>query len=727
VDLGGQWLAAVSTDERRQSITSAGSGRTGDGGGEQWNCVEVPGHWQDHPALAGVDGPVLYRRDFAAEAPGPGERAFLAFSGIFYQGDVWLDGEYLGDTEGYFVPHAFEVTEALAARDEHVLTVEVSCSRPGDLRAKRNLTGLFQHSDCIDPDWNPGGIWAPVGIERCGPVRLAALQVLCREASVERAVLDLDATLVPDRPRPVRIDTTVAPEDPPGEPVRHHQDHTLSEGANRVRWRVVIEAPQLWWPRALGPQPLYEVQVSVSDPDGRATDGRVLLTGLRQVRLRNFVASVNGERLFLKGANLAPTRRDLAAAPPAEIERDVALAVDAGLDLLRVQAHVARPELYEAADRAGMLLWQDLPLQWGYGRVRRQAVVQARRAVEVLGHHPSIAWWCGHNEPAAVDFRAGRPPAAGRLARGVAAQMVPTWNRTGLDRSIRRALERSDGSRPVIPHAGVLPHPLWGTDSHLWFGWYHGADRDLERAIARFPMLGRFLGEFGAQAIPESAGFMHPERWPHLDWEELAAHHCLQKEVFDQRVPPAAHPTFESWREATQAYQASLLRHHIETLRRLKYRPTGGFTMSMLADAQPAVTWAVLDHERVAKAGYRALAEACAPVIVVASALEDGYRPGAMVAVDVHVVSDLRAPIEGAVATARLTWPGGRRAWRFGGDIPADRCVRIGRLSHTLPATASPGQLALELGLDWAGGRAANRYTSTVDGAEGGGGPPGET
>ena len=67
-----------------------------------------------------------------------------------------------------------------------------------------------------------------------------------------------------------------------------------------------------------------------------------------------------------------------------------------------------------------MLLWQDLPLQWGYARsVRKQAVRQARKAVEILGHHPSVAIWCGHNEPLAIDVptaQTGRPrrPAPGR-------------------------------------------------------------------------------------------------------------------------------------------------------------------------------------------------------------------------------------------------------------------------------------------------------------------------
>ena len=75
---------------------------------------------------------------------------------------------------------------------------------------------------------------------------------------------------------------------------------------------------------------------------------------------------------------------------------------------MRVHAHVSRPELYDAADEPGCSLWQDFPLQWGYARgIRKQASRQAREAVDLLGHHPSIAVWCGHNEPMAIDVEPG--------------------------------------------------------------------------------------------------------------------------------------------------------------------------------------------------------------------------------------------------------------------------------------------------------------------------------
>lgn len=96
-----------------------------------------------------------------------------------------------------------------------------------------------------------------------------------------------------------------------------------------------------------------------------------------------------------------------------------------GLDLLRISGYVAPTEVYEAADRAGVLLWQDLPLQWGVSRgVRRKARREVAEAVDALGHHASIAVW---------------------------------GNVVNLDRSISRLLSRNDGSRPVVAHADLLP------------------------------------------------------------------------------------------------------------------------------------------------------------------------------------------------------------------------------------------------------------------------------
>jgi beta-mannosidase len=709
MELTGTWRAALADDDLRRTWQEDGFDD------RSWEPVVVPGHWRSVPAFREADGPLLYRRSFDAMGPAEGRRAWLTFDGLFYQGDVWLDGGYLGDTEGYFFPHTFEVTDALRQRREHHLAVEVTCTPPSDPTAKRSITGVFQHWDCLDPDWNPGGVWRAVRVTETGPVRIARLRVVCREATQERAVVVLRATLDSDGPRTICLRSTLGGLD-------HVADQPLAAGANEVEWTITVEQPALWWPRALGEAILHDVHVQVvlaADEGGAVSDERHLRTGLRQVRMRSWVTSVNGERLFLKGSNQGPTRMALAEATPEELAGDVALACDAGLDLLRIHAHITRPELYDAADEAGLLLWQDFPLQWGYARgIRKQAVRQAAAAVDLLGHHPSIAIWCGHNEPMAIENDPsmwGDRKALRRMAvKAAAAQELPTWNKTVLDRSVKRAFEKSDGTRPVIAHSGVLPHPplLDGTDSHLYFGWYHGAERDLPGFLRAVPRMGRFVSELGAQAVPDDAAFCEPDRWPDLDWERLGRTHALQKAVFDKYVPPAEHATFDSWRAATQEYQATVVRRQIEALRRIKYRPTGGFAQFCFADGHPAVTWSVLGHDRAPKLGYDALRAACRPVIVVADRLPAVVAPGEALALDVHVVSDLRSQVDDAEITAHLTWAGGDRTWRWRGDIPADGCQRVGTLQIMVPD--APGPLSLDLTCRHGDGEADNRYEASI-------------
>ncbi len=672
-----------------------------------WPRIAVPGHWRSEPEFADSDGPLLYRHRFHLDVPPEGRRRFITLEGVFYQADVWLDGAYIGDPEGYFFPHTFDITDLARLETEHVLAIEVACAPQRQRAAKRNITGALQHSDMLDPGWNPGGLWRPVLVEETGSVRIDRLRVLCRDANDARAHLRVHSRLDADVQQSVVIRTSVD-----GQVVAEHA-RSLAKGLNEVDWDLDVNDPELWWPWSLGAQPLTTVEVDVL-VDGEVSHHRSLRTGLREVSLHEWVFSVNGEPLFVKGANVAPTRQALAEATSAEVRRDVELAREAGLDLIRVNGHIARPELYEAADELGMLVWQDFPLQWGYARtIRKEAVRQAREAVDLLGHHPSVAVWCAHNEPLPADDTREKVFGSSVL-RHVINQQAPTWNKSILDRWVKRAFESADETRAVIAHSGVAPHlpQLTGTDSHLFFGWYHGDERDLAGFAATVPRMVRFVSEFGAQSVPFTADFMQPERWPALDWERLTEHHGLQRDAFDEHVPPHDHATFTSWRDATQRYQADLLRHHIELLRRLKYRPTGGFCFLSLNDAHPAISWSVLDHHRHPKPAYQAVLEACRPVIVVADRLPEQVIAGDTLALDVHVISDLRLVLEQVTCTATLRWAGGSHQWAWTGDIPPDDCVRVATAQFVVPDTA--GDLWFDLTLEHGDVAATNRYTTTI-------------
>lgn len=703
MDLSGAWRAAAADDQLRRTAVGLHYDDS------DWSEVRVPGHWRNEPAFATSDGPLLLRTHFDLPRPPAGERTWVVLDGIFYQADVWFDGAYLGDPEGYFFPHSFEVTQLARLGDEHVLAVEVACTPHASHRGRRNITGVFQQWDAADRNWNPGGLWRSVRIETTGTVRLDRLRVLCRDANDARAHLRLHGRLDSDAARTVRLRTTV------DGIVLAQVDQPLAKGVNEVDWTLDIDNPKLWWPWSLGEQPLCDVRVDVII-DGVVSHSRSVRTGLREVAMHDWIFSVNGEQLFLKGANLAPNRMDIANARPVDLRRDVELAREAGLDLLRVHGHISAPALYAAADELGMLLWQDFPLQWSYARdVRKRAVSQATEAVFQLGHHPSILTWCAHNEPsgAAIGLQSSEPTWKSAV-RYISSQQLPSWNKNILDRWIKRSFEKADETRPTTSHSGVMPHvpELGGTDSHLYFGWYHGDERDLPGFAAAFPRMVRFVSEFGAQAVPSSSDFIDPSGWPYIAWDELESNFGLQRSVLERHVQAESYGTFEQWREATQRYQASLLRHQIETLRRLKYRPAGGFCMFMLNDASPSISWSILDHERVPKSAYYAVTEACRPVIVVADRLPPTVNPGDSVAIDIHIVNDLRTSIETAVLGAHLRWSNGEHEWSFEGVAEADSVSLIATLQFVVPD--APGDLWLDLTLEADNVAATNRGQTLI-------------
>ena len=157
-----------------------------------------------------------------------------------------------------------------------------------------------------------------------------------------------------------------------------------------------------------------------------------------------------------------------------------------------------------------------------------------------------------------------------------------------------------------------------------------------------------------------------------------------------------------------------MLRVQIETLRRLKYRPTGGFCFSSLADPAPNVSASVLDHTRTPKDAYATVRAACAPVIVVADLPPEWINPGDELALDIHIVNDRRDQIDDARVDVTARWAGGSQSWAFGGPVEADDVAKVGRVQLRVPDTL--GELSISLVAVETDGRplARNRYTTAI-------------
>ena len=641
-----------------------------------WTPIRVPWHWQLEEAFAAYEGLLLYRYRFVQQRPPEGTMLSLRFDGVYYAARVWLNGVYLGDHEGYFSAFEFDVTDMVVTDGENELLVEVFSPEESDENDRKTIGGVWARWDGMPPHINPGGIFKEVSLVVDGGVRIRSLAATADHTGRGVAHVDLYSrhslrTRLVGRVRPLGFEA---------QGVEFERELQVEEGETRYEIGFRLPDVRVWstWDR--GEQPLYELILSCERAEERTR------FGASTVELRDWKVYLNGERIFLRGINYLPSDAYPARATEELLRADASLVREAGMNAARVHAHVSDGEFYEACDELGLLVLQDFPLQWTHRRsILGPAVAQAGEMARTLRSNPCVGIYLAHDEPFFVaPPEKWSPLGLLRTAAEVLSPRWMLWQRRVLDPAVVRAISEEDDSRPVIDAAG---HPL--TTNHLYFGWYYGRFRDLERAVKFFSGLSRLPTEYGAQALPDPESL--EEIWPSgtpPDWDVLSLNYRLQVQRMARYVP---------WRgdrlayvRESQVYQGEVLKHATELFRRRKYRPTGGTFAFMLNDPAPAVSWSVVDWRRRPKIAYETIRLAMSPVVICAEYPKQRYEVGEQVSLPLYIINDLSQEL----GQVRWEWEvlvGDSSVASGEGEtsVPKDSLVRVGEAVTALPASGS--------------------------------------
>ncbi len=219
------------------------------------------------------------------------------------------------------------------------------------------------------------------------PIRLNAVRPLVRYVDEDQAVIEVhlafDQPLPPDKSRHaprkleaiVEVDSVDGFHDEDRLPLKRHGD------AATVRFDLV--RPKLWWPASMGEQALYDVKVRVI-VDGRFLGERCATIGLASVRR----TVQRDERTLMVNGRECPIER--VTSIDAKDERG--LLPIGGDALVLIRGHWGPDVLYDAADRAGLLIVQTVPIH-PEGRFEHDIADEVDR----LARHPSLAgWYVGH-------------------------------------------------------------------------------------------------------------------------------------------------------------------------------------------------------------------------------------------------------------------------------------------------------------------------------------------
>jgi beta-mannosidase len=672
-----------------------------------WLDIAVPAHWQQHPDLAEYAGRLLYRCFFAAP-PWPADsaqpatrRAWLRFNGVFYWSQPFLNGAALPRHEGYFQPHEYDVSHLLRHDAPNSLLVEVECPNERNKFNKRMITGVFSHWDCLDPHANPGGIWLPVELLYTGPVRIQGAR--CHTESFNddfaqlRYTVDVDAA----QAGPVLLRWTITPRTFAGSVQVFEQRRTLRQGQQHIAGLLKLRDPRLWWTHDLGNPDLYTITLELLS-EGVPSDQYAFIYGVRRFEMHNWIPHLNGVRFLIKGNNYPPGDMRLATMNSQRYEHDLQLACDCHMNFLRMHAHIEHPALYHAADAAGILLWQDMPLQWLYrAEVLSQAQQQARQMVRLLYNHPCVAMWCMHNEPIFLADTTDERLSV-RL-RTYSTTFGFSWNRDVMDARLKRIVEEEDQQRPVLRASGdfYIPYLRAGGDAHAYFGWYssYGSLLDLERLIRYLLPNLRFVTEFGAQSFPnlESCTRFMPADMADIDFAHLAERHSFQGEIMRRWLPWHDAASLADLVDMTQDYQAYLNRFYIDRLRYYKYRPTGGIVPFLFVDPYPAVLWSIIDYWRVPKRAYYAMRMAFSPQYAFSLVSSRSFRIAQPIDLPIYAVNDAQHPALDLQLAVYLRNPEGEELARVEHPLALDADCQAQEIDHLRLTPTMRGRYTLQI------------------------------
>jgi hypothetical protein len=379
--------------------------------------------------------------EFETPAIREGQEVWLNFRGINYFAEIFLNGKRvnINTHQGMYLREKYLITPYLNKGKPNKLAVWVAPPDPvgnafagqgGDGTIGRNVTMQCTAGwDWICPirDRN-AGIWDQVCVEITGLVDIRNPYIETRVPGVR---------IPGEKQDPAYIRPSVDLKNASSQIVQgtlrielERRKSDLKINLNPLEEKTIqfpeikIENPLLWWPNGMGEHPLYNIKIEFISQDGMTTDSEEISIGIRETgnyfdeKIRSRVFTVNGQKVFIKGGNWIASDALLRLSKE-RYEAEVRMHAEMNMNMIRIWGGglTERPEFYDACDKYGMLVWQDLWIsgdcngEWNdatkkESQARRKAYPDNHELflesvidqVRMLRNHPSLYLWCGGNE-----------------------------------------------------------------------------------------------------------------------------------------------------------------------------------------------------------------------------------------------------------------------------------------------------------------------------------------
>ncbi|MBP5197760.1 MAG: glycoside hydrolase family 2 protein [Lachnospiraceae bacterium] len=388
--------------------------------------------------------------------------------------------------------------------------------------------------------------------------------------------------------------------------VKDPENRIIFDKAYEPESEIRINDPLLWWPRGYGRQNLYEVTLKVS-VNGRAIMEASKKIGLRTMTLNrkkdeygeSFAHCVNGTDVFAFGADYVPEDNFLGRINKERTENLLEQCVAANFNTIRVWGGGFFPgdEFYDACDRLGLLVWQDMMFACGIYDLNPEFEENIRLEIkdnlERLADHPCMALLCGNNEM--EMFVNGNLWVKRHRQKADYIKMYeylfPKWTAEYAPDLVYW---------PSSPSSGGSfddPNDFSRGDVHFWDVW-HNNKPFTEYRRHNF----RYLSEFGFQALPSMETLKHAVSSKEdmnlfsFCMEKHQRNRSANSKIMNYMQATFKYPTdFDTLIYASQLLSGEAIRYGVEHFRRNRGICMGTLYWQ-LNDCWPVISWSSIDY-----------------------------------------------------------------------------------------------------------------------------------
>ncbi len=320
-----------------------------------------------------------YQRNITVASAWKNKRAFLTIGASDWHTTVWLDGIYVGEHQGGYVPFSFDLTPLLKYDQPQRITIRVD-----DKRRDFTLYGKQGYG-------NARGIWQTVYLEARGTDYLQSAQFV---PDIDNQTVTITAYLPEETNEQKKVAVTILT---PQAPIKH--EWFVEKGKDKAIATIPIPNARLW---SLTDPYLYQAELTVGN------DVVKTYFGMRKISVMSLpgtefpYVALNNQPVYLQLALDQSYHPDGFYTFPSddfmrqEIERTKAI----GLNGIRPHIKVEIPRKLYWADKLGVLVMADLPNSWGEPdhRMQQEAEYTLRGMLSRDFNHPSVFSWILFNE-----------------------------------------------------------------------------------------------------------------------------------------------------------------------------------------------------------------------------------------------------------------------------------------------------------------------------------------